>query len=281
MTDRLQTQRFELKFQIDEALAPAVRRHVRAFLEPDSFGSNVDAPSYPVHSLYLDSDDLQLYQSTINGDRNRFKLRVRYYDDDPESPVYFEIKRRADRCIYKQRARVRRRQVAALLAGQTPSLHHLATPDAKQLNALRAFCGLVRELGARPRAHVAYRREAWLSHAHNNVRVTFDRDVRCEPERNVPLSTAFREPATVFDRCVILELKFTDRYPRWLHDMVCALNLTQASAAKYVDGVSQLGTSAFATTASSRPFALAAGAGVPPCGSPQRHGPTLASPSFA
>jgi hypothetical protein len=31
MSDRLQTQRFELKFQIDEALACTVRQHVRAF----------------------------------------------------------------------------------------------------------------------------------------------------------------------------------------------------------------------------------------------------------
>jgi hypothetical protein len=102
---------------------------------------------------------------------------------------------------------------------------------------------------------VAYEREAWLSHAHNNVRVTFDRNVRCEPVSGVHLTTAFRAATTVFDRVVVLELKFTDRYPRWLHDMVCALNLTPASAAKYVDGVNRLGREAFAPAAA-RPHRL-------------------------
>jgi hypothetical protein len=281
MIDRLQTQRFELKFQIDEALAQTVRQHVRAFLEPDSFGETTDAPSYPVHSLYLDSPDMQLYQSTINGDRNRFKLRVRYYDDDPKSAVYFEIKRRADRCIYKQRALVCRAHVAALLAGQTPSLHHLARADVKQLNALRAFCSLARELDARPRAHVAYAREAWLSHAHNNVRVTFDRQVQCEPVHDVRLSTALHSTAMVFNQSVILELKFTDRYPRWLQEIVCALNLTQARAAKYVDGVSLVGPRAFAPAASPAHRTIATAASVSSRESLPRTNPALAQPSFA
>ncbi len=281
MNDRLQTQRFELKFQIDEVLARAVRQHVRAYLEPDSFGETTDAPSYPVHSLYLDSDDLQLYQTTVNGDRNRFKLRARYYDEDPASSVYLEIKRRADRCIYKQRARVRRAQVAALFAGQMPSLHHLVKPDAKQLSALCAFCDLLREFGARPRAHVAYEREAWLSRTDNNVRVTFDRDVRCEPERRVHLSTAFGDPATVFGRRVILEIKFTDRYPQWLREMVCALNLTQASAAKYVDGVSLFGPRAFAPEFVSRPQPIATSGAAPARHRFQQTAPAMAQPLFA
>lgn len=243
-TDRLQTQRFELKYQIDERTASAVREHVRALLVPDDFGGSRERPSYGVHSLYLDSTDLQLYRATLNGDRNRFKLRLRYYDERPDSPVYVEIKRRVDRCIHKQRARVRREVLAPLLAGLPPRLEHLAAPDARQLAALEAFCDLVRRCGAKPRAHVAYEREAWLSEA-NSVRVTFDRRVRCEPEKRLHLSTAFRGEKNVFDDRVVLELKFTNRFPLWLRDLVRVHGLQQASAAKYVDGVTQRGLTAF------------------------------------
>lgn len=243
--DRLQTQRFELKFQVHEALALAVRHHVRALLEPDDFGGTPEAPSYPVHSLYLDSDDLQLYHATINGDRNRFKLRIRYYDERPDSPAYVEIKRRLDRCIQKQRARVRRDALPALMAGAEPCRAHLVADDPRQFAALEAFCQIVKQLGAKPRAHVAYDREAWLSAEHNNVRVTLDRHVRCEPQLELKLRTAFARPQTVFEGNVVLELKFTDRYPRWLSDMVRGLGLTQSSAAKYVDGVNLGGPEAF------------------------------------
>ena len=86
---RLQQQRFELKYLVHEAITPALRDFVSSYLELDDFASGRPDMSYPVHSLYLDSDDLQTYQAAVNGVRNRFKLRLRYYNDDPDAPVYF------------------------------------------------------------------------------------------------------------------------------------------------------------------------------------------------
>ena len=84
--DKLQLQRFELKYTIDESTALAVRDFVSTQLELDEFSVGKPNFSYPVHSLYLDSDDLHLYQSTVNSDKNRYKLRLPYYSDQPGSP---------------------------------------------------------------------------------------------------------------------------------------------------------------------------------------------------
>jgi hypothetical protein len=246
ISDRLQTQRFELKYRVPESTARAVREFVRCHLAPDPFAADPCAPSYPVHSLYLDSDGLELLQSTINGDRNRFKLRVRFYAGAPESPVYLEIKRRIDRCIHKQRAQVRRECVAALLEGEPPGLSHLAKTDGRHFTALRNFCALQRRLGAGPRAHVAYDREAWVNPTDNAVRVTMDRHVQCELQRSAALSATFTAPVTVFAGEVVLELKFTNRFPAWFRHLVEAHNLTLDSAAKYVDGVAAIGPREFA-----------------------------------
>ncbi|WP_414660010.1 VTC domain-containing protein [Horticoccus sp. 23ND18S-11] len=239
--DRLQTQRFELKYRVDEATAVAVRRFVQAYLVPDDFGQNRAIPSYPVHSLYLDSAELALYRATVNGDTKRFKLRVRYYDDRPETPVYLEIKRRADRCIMKERALVTKTNAARLIAGEEPALRHLVRPDARGFAALRTFCGLMRRMGATPRAHVGYEREAWVSAGRNAVRVTMDRAIRCEPCLQSRFETAFGHGRPVFADRVILEVKFTDRFPAWVGSMVQAFGLQQQSAAKYVDGVAACG----------------------------------------
>src|SRR6266850_5355517 len=118
--DRMQRQRFELKYIINEDLARAVRDFVGGYLEIDEYGATLPNSSYPVHSLYLDSDDLHLYQTTINGDKNRYKLRLRFYDNRPEAPIYFEIKRRMNNIIAKQRGGVRRDAVDWLLAGHLP-----------------------------------------------------------------------------------------------------------------------------------------------------------------
>lgn len=240
-TDRLQTRRFELKYHVDERIAHAIRRVLRLHLEPDDYGASPELPIYSVHSLYLDSPDYVLCRATLHGERNRFKLRVRYYDDDALAPVTCEIKRREDRCIRKRRAFVRRDAVADLVAGKTPALSDLANPSPRGFDDLLAFCDLVRRVDARPSAHIAYEREAWLSAGDGAVRVTFDRAVRCEPVSELRLQTAFRSPTSVFSGGVVLEIKFTDRFPAWLHQLVARFSLRQESAAKYADGLATSG----------------------------------------
>ena len=44
-------------------------------------------------------------RATLDGHRKRFKLRVRWYDDDPDAPAFCEIKRRTDKVIHKTRLR--------------------------------------------------------------------------------------------------------------------------------------------------------------------------------
>lgn len=218
----------------------AIRRFVSTYLKPDEFAATLPNFSYPVHSLYLDSPDLATYQAVQCGEKNRFKLRIRYYKDDDKT-VYFEIKRRTNEVISKMRAKVRRDAVQPLLDGQPPQLRHLASPDGKQLVALQEFCRLMHSLRAAPKSHVAYQREAWMSPGGNSIRVTFDRQVQCEPEFSSALTTSLGDAITPFDNNVILELKFVDRLPNWCVEMVRLFGLVRGGAPKYAQGVLLLG----------------------------------------
>src|SRR6058998_429996 len=131
MRDKMQLQRFELKYMIDDATALAVRDFVSTRLELDEFSVGKPDFSYPVHSLYLDSEDLKLYQSTINSEKNRYKLRLRFYSEQAGAPVFFEIKRRVDNAILKQRGGVKREAVGHVLAGHLPQPEHLMSKDPK------------------------------------------------------------------------------------------------------------------------------------------------------
>ncbi len=236
--DRLQSQRFELKYIIQNNLALAIRDFVASYLELDEFAATRPDLSYPVHSLYLDSDVYTLYQRTINGDKNRFKLRLRFYENRPGAPVYCEIKSRHDNTISKQRGAIHRDAVDTVLAGQLPEEAQMASDDPKHLFALQNFVQYVNELRARPRVHVAYLREAWMpSGGGNSVRVTMDRKVRSCPEPTARLVAEMDDPVFVFGDMVVLELKFTGRFPDWFADLVRVFGLRQTSAAKYVDGV--------------------------------------------
>lgn len=241
MQDRLQLQRFELKYVIPEGLTPMIRGFVSAHLRLDDYAARNASHSYRIHSLYLDSDGLALYWDTINGSKNRYKLRLRFYDNAPESPVFFEIKRRNNEAILKQRCAVRREAVADILDGQLPERHHLLSDNPRQWAAIQQFNRLMLALEARPKTHVGYRREAWISPVDNAVRVTMDRDVRTEAVTSTHLSAKMENPTRVFGKDVVLEIKFTGRFPNWFGEMARTLGLQQRSAAKYADGVALLG----------------------------------------
>jgi hypothetical protein len=239
--DKLQLQRFELKYIVREEIALAIRNFVSSYLEIDEFGATQPDLSYSVHSLYLDSDELTTYWHTINGNKNRFKLRLRFYENRPTAPVYFEIKRRMNEAILKQRGAVRREAVDWLLAGHLPEPGHLVSNDPKQLVALQRFCDHMNQLRAKPKGHVAYLREAWISPHNNSVRVTMDRQVRFSAESSARLAAEMNRPVVVFGNKVVFELKFTGRFPDWFRELVRLHGLAQCSAAKYADGIALMG----------------------------------------
>jgi hypothetical protein len=238
----MQQSRFELKYIITPEMALRVRDFVRCYLDFDEYSAGKADFSYPVHSLYLDSDDLKLYWDTINGDKNRFKLRLRFYNTDPKSPVFFEIKRRMNNCIMKQRGGVRQEFVPYLLSGHLPREEHLISKAPKQYVALQRFCELVGRLQAKPKVHIFYMREAYVS-ADDQVRVTIDRNVYGEENLASTIKTEMKNPAGSFKDQVILELKFTNRFPNWFRGLVNMANIMQCGAAKYVESVQGLGAS--------------------------------------
>jgi hypothetical protein len=243
--DRMQTQRFELKYLISERIALAIRDFVSSYLEIDEYGVGCPNLSYPVHSLYLDSQDLYTHQQTINGTKNRFKLRLRYYDNNPGTPVFFEIKRRMNNSILKQRGGVRRDAVKWLLAGHLPEPEHVVSREPKHLVALQRFNLLMSQIQAHPKAHVYYFREAWTSRDDNSVRVTVDRGMHCVPCFTGELETAMTGQMPTYGQGVILELKFTNYFPNWFKELVRIYGLIQRSAAKYSEGITVVGEHRF------------------------------------
>ncbi len=237
MDDQLQHQRFERKYFVNERQVAHIRDMVRCYLVPDKFSEDKPDYSYPVHSLYLDSDALMTYWATVHCEKKRFKLRVRYYDENPESPLFFEIKRRENECVLKQRGAVRREAAASLLAGHLPSIRDVTDGRPYHLAALQRFCYLMHKLNAWPMMHVGYLREAWVSKNNNSVRVTFDRHVSGEPQHKSVFTTRMARPVTPFGKQIVLELKFTDRFPDWFNELVRHFDLLQTGAPKYCGSV--------------------------------------------
>jgi hypothetical protein len=248
--DHMQRNRYELKYLVDERRAGGVRDFIRGHMIRDPHARPADAWAYPIYSVYLDGPTLPLYDATLCGHKNRFKLRARYYDDKPSNPVFFEVKRRVNDVILKERAAVRRDSVQRLLAGGAPDRADLQDPDdPSDFSALHHFCHLQHSVAATGRNIVAYTREAWNAPHNDDVRITFDRRIAgawFDPV--APAAEALRTNRTwvhpPFDGGVVLELKFTGRFPTWMRDLVASFDLYRTCMAKYAMCVLTLGPQA-------------------------------------
>ena len=227
--------RYELKYRIRETKARAIAQYIQSYVAADQYSRKCPDYQYPISSLYLDSDQLHLCRETIDKKTNRFKLRIRCYDDNPQSPCFFEIKRRLNSVILKGRARLSKDQVPSILRGDSLP----ETLYKKDLEVVRQFQFYVRMLQARPVVLVRYMRQAFEDDSQNRIRITFDRELCYKTVAQPVVTTNGPGWHTVPLDFVVLEIKFTNYYPVWLNDLTRIFDLKQTSMSKYVSTVKQ------------------------------------------
>ncbi len=226
----VQFRRYECKYLIPDSLAREIARYISPFVTVDPHASESHDNAYNIYSLYLDTPDLRLFWESQNGLLNRIKLRIRFYEMADVCPAFMEIKRRHDRLVLKDRARLDREAVMWMLAGGSPDTRHLA---AEERACYEEFTGWIARLLARPTTWIRYRREAYVGTLNRDVRITMDRDLTCSP---VEGRSGDRHPHfwhTVEDRNVVLEMKFDESCPDWMVQVVRHFGLEKRSYSKY------------------------------------------------
>jgi hypothetical protein len=208
-----------------------VMKWIEPYVQPDSYAADHSGHIYINSSLYLDSIDFRIGRMVMEGMKNRFKLRIRSYDDDPRSPVFIEIKRRIDGVIEKDRVPVNREEGQGLLEGRIRAAH-VARGDS--LHDLEAFLRLAEAYGARPMMRVRYEREAYEALDSEPVRLTFDRELAYVFTPDANFSVNGRGWRTVTVPGIIFEVKFPNHYPFWVSEMIQGMQLQRVSIAKYI-----------------------------------------------
>lgn len=236
----LEVYRYERKFVVTEQTAEAVRQFVSCHLVPDEHMAGCDWDGYRVCSLYLDTPNLGLYRQSQQGIKNRYKLRIRFYDERSDGLAFLEIKKRTTETVHKLRAIVPKAAAAELLRGGRLSHADLLSNSDASHRALDEFCACCDRLHAVGVAFVDYRRAAYVSQSAEGVRVTLDRNV---VGRAYSAGCGLAPPLEATEavaRGVVLELKYNGRAPRWMHDLMTAFNLQRRSFPKYVACVDAL-----------------------------------------
>lgn len=234
-----QASRYELKYIVTEAQAQSMAEFVRAHLAPDRYTQTCANQSigYQVCSLYLDSRDRACYSQTQQGEKNRFKLRMRFYDEAPTSPVFLEIKRRVTQVVQKKRAAISRDAAERLLRGASPEMSMLLKNSPAERDGLLDFCRLRDQIGAVSQVFVDYYRKAYESHRGNEFRITFDRQVSgsaFQAGRGLRLPA---ERTITKIQGVVFEMKFINQPAEWMLNLARQFQLQAISVPKYVESV--------------------------------------------
>lgn len=231
---------YELKYLINEEKALQIRDVVQTYLMLSEFSACQPNLSYPVHTLYLDSDDLRLYAELTTGYRNRSELRIRYFPINSAAQIYLQIKHWTDACVHKRKANVKPYAVVSLLRGFIPDSTQLISLSANTMAAALEFSRLMLNLSAKPKVHVAYERESYTDDV-GHLRVNMDWHIRAECQTDLVIFNGMRNPRACYQHSVMLEVKFIERFQNWLIEMVEDFDLEEYDTSKYGTAMQAVG----------------------------------------
>lgn len=224
--------RREYKYYVPFTRVSALRDRLLAHMEYDPFCEEMPEKMYTVRSIYYDTPHLLFYHEKLDGVKYRKKFRIRTYNRPTENtPAFFEIKRKVDDCIFKDRTMMPMECVDHVLeTGEMPNGNHSTKPSKTSLNK---FMYLFYRYQLRPRVLVTYEREAFVGMYNPDVRVTFDMNVR--GLGSPTMDEIFRESdlKTFSDPNFVLEIKFYNQMPRWARQIVHDFRLRREAVSKY------------------------------------------------
>jgi hypothetical protein len=236
-----------------------LRRALHPFVTPDIHCLGLENRGYTVRSIYLDSTSLRYYHEKQAHLRNRKKIRIRAYNEPNEMGfVFFEIKRKFDSAVVKERVPVPFSKVEATLAS----------------GSFRDFIGLLpdstaaRDVGRRLFYHLhkdkllstslaVYEREAFQGCFDSTFRVTLDHNLRGAIYPRLERLYDEEGLLEAFPGSTIFEIKYDGRLPEWIRMIIARFGLIQRSVSKYctcVDLFDRRRDSPSAVLANAAPF---------------------------
>ncbi|MBQ4514273.1 MAG: polyphosphate polymerase domain-containing protein [Anaerolineaceae bacterium] len=224
--------RNEWKFRCDQRTRISLYERLRPALNFDEH-SGPDG-SYAVHSLYFDDLTDSCARENEAGTEPRAKYRVRCYGAD-RAMLHLERKEKNYGLTRKLSCPLEQSVYMELIAGNAPDVYWNAEND-----LLRRFCLAVMNRGFRPKLSLSYQRAALIEPA-LNVRVTFDSAIQAAdagygfptPEGS-PVFPLIPESET------IVEVKFDDILPGWLHKIIESVRMQWVPFSKYYLGRKKL-----------------------------------------
>jgi hypothetical protein len=215
--------RHEFKYYINYFEYEKLKRRLSFCLDKDKFGDKFG--NYHIRSLYFDdANNTALYEKQA-GVLSRKKYRIRIYNLS-DSIIKLERKSRNGQFISKKSVSITKNQYKNIINGDISFMLE------SQNSLLLEFYYDMRSNFYKPIVIVDYVREAY-TWKHNNVRITFDKDLRTGLNNvdifsNIPTVDVIEKPM------MILEIKYDNFLPDFIRNILQIDSSQKYAISKYV-----------------------------------------------
>ena len=213
-------QRHEVKYLLDSRQRRALEKAMAAHMKADEYGEST------ICSLYYDTPDFRLIRSSLEKPVYKEKLRLRSYGTaKPEGKIFVELKKKYDGIVYKRRVSMREMDATRYLAGLGPLPED--SQIGREIDWFKRFYG-----NLIPAMILCYDRVAYFCPADENLRITFDRNIRWRTE-DLTLTAGPWGEQLLKPGQSLLEIKAASAMPLWLTKALNENGIRKVSFSKY------------------------------------------------
>lgn len=211
--------RYEKKYLLTQIQYRKLRKLLDERMEIDEYGLHT------ICNIYFDTVDYSLIRTSLDKPVYKEKLRLRSYGV-PRSgdTVFVEIKKKFDGIVYKRRVSMTLEEAKEyLIYGKKPSVQNQIT---------REIDWVLKRYELSPAVYIAYDRLAMYGKENENLRITFDQNIRYREEL-LELGEGSFGMNIIQGDMVLMEIKIPDAMPVWMSHMLSELSVSPASFSKY------------------------------------------------
>lgn len=219
MKTQMTFERYELKYILSRSQMPAVLDAMFPYMKPDEYGHS------SIRNLYLDTPDYRLIRRSLERPVYKEKVRVRSYGRAGiDDKVFVELKKKYRSVVYKRRLSMPQHQAFGCLSGLEP------WPDT-QIGQEIAYTTNYYPMIS-PMVFLSYERDAYRALDGDDLRITFDTDIRYRRDRITLDSDTEGTPLLPGDR-VLMEIKVAGGLPLWMAHVLSRQKIYKTSFSKY------------------------------------------------
>ncbi len=212
--------RYEVKYFLTTAQYRKLLTQIAPHMSMDAYGYHT------ISNIFFDTDQFEITRASIEKPKYKEKLRVRAYGvpEKDVGQVFVELKKKYQGVVYKRR-------IALPIAAAHAFLLNDEIPQNTDPQITGEIAYFMRRYHPKPKVFLSYDRVAYYDREDDELRITFDRNLRWRDTDLNLCSGAYGEPILPDDR-ILMEIKVPGTMPLWLAQALSELSIFSTSFSK-------------------------------------------------